>query len=450
MSNDNVPPEPRDATAPERKWSRRRVLHWSLGLTPILAGGGVAAFNWREHVKDDALAARLVATAAPFCFAGAPEARAEADSALRVSRNFAPALFLFACIDMEQGRWDAARSTLSAPGLKGTPEANLLLELIARRLGAPDWRHAFFDSWLALGKPDFSKSPLLPEAMGMEYLLGVPEQNWDQASDEQRFALVALDVTLSKRRANILWLVKQIAATTSVPLLMALQAQLSAPETDPDIVALLLDDVEKRIQKVADASPPTQQLALFSLLKGSTATKPFQRSDLEALERVSAIPAWKQHSNGAFFQEMRSLFDGLILAPGHHAWRLVILAQGILLGLLLHQRADVTKTHLSEDEQRWMGRMLWDVGARLREQRSRLEMSRGMRLQNFSSELTHHVPDMEKAVNRWVELGVWEEAVQKAACYRWPIPSLQDEFYAARARDEAAWMTTFAGVGELP
>ena len=121
------------------------MLHWSLGLAPILAGGGVATFNWREQAKDDALAARLVASAAPFCFAGAPEARAEADSALSVSRNFAPALFLFACINMEQGRWDEARNTLSVPGLKGTPEANLLLELIARRPGAPDWRHAFFD-----------------------------------------------------------------------------------------------------------------------------------------------------------------------------------------------------------------------------------------------------------------------------------------------------------------
>lgn len=450
MSNDNVPPEPRDATPAGRKWSRRRVLHWSLGLAPILAGGGVATFKWREQANDDARAAALVERAAPFCFANAPDARKETAEALQASRDYAPALLLLACINLEERNWDAARNVLDVPRLKGTPEARLLLELTERRPQAPDWRHAFFDSWLALGKPDFSKSPLLPEAMGMEYLLGVLEQNWDQASDEQRFALVALDVTLSKRRANILWLVKQIAATTSVPLLMALQAQLSAPETHPDIVALLLDDVEKRLQKVADAAPPTQQLALFSLLKGSTATKPFQRSDLEALERVSAIPAWKQHSNGAFFQEMRSLFDGLILAPGHHAWRLVILAQGISLGLLLHQRADVTKTHLSEDEQRWMGRMLWDIGARLREQRSRLEMSRGMRLQNFSAELTHHVPDMEKAVNRWVELGIWEEAVQKAACYRWPLPSLQDECYAARARDEATWMTAFAGVGELP
>lgn len=450
MSNDSGNLDARDATAPERKWSRRRVLHWSLGLTPILAGGGVATFNWREQAKDDARAAQLVETAAPFCFAGAPEAREQADSALRVSRNFPPALFLFACIDMEQGRWDSARNTLAGPGLTGTPEAKLLLELIQRRPGAPDWRHAFFDAWRVLGEPDFAKSPLLPGAMGPAYVLDLLERNWEQATEAQRFALVALDVTLMQRKAILSWLMKQIRASSSVPLLIALYTQLTARDMDPSIEGVLLDDVEKRLLQLAEPSPSTLLLALLPLLKGKPATAPFERADLEALGRMVAIPEWKQTSNGAFFQEMRSHFDGLLRAPGHHAWRLVSLATGLSLGVRLHQRAEATQAHLSEDDQRWMGRMLWDVGARLREQRSHLEMDQGLRLQLFSSELTHHVPDMEKAVNLWVELGIWKEAVQKAACYRWPLPSLQDGFYTARTRDEAAWMTAFAGVGELP
>ncbi|QSQ24031.1 hypothetical protein JY651_03365 [Pyxidicoccus parkwayensis] len=450
MSNDSVPSEPRDATTPERKWSRRGVLGWSLGLTSLLAGGGVAAYNWREERENEAQAAKFTRMAAPFVFAGAPEARAEADWALRFDRRYPPGLFLFACIDLEQGLWKQVRNTLGVHGLKDTPEANLLLELAARRPGASDWRHAFFDAWKALGEPDFSKSPLLPEAMTIGHLLDLPERNWEQASEAQRFALVTLDVSLVKRNADPIWFLKQLRDTSSVPQLMALYTQLTAADTDPSIAAVLFDDVEKRLLQLAETSPPTLQLALLRLLKGSTAAMPFQRSELETLEQLATIPKWKEPSNGDFFQETRSLFDGLLRVPGHHAWRCVCLAQGLSLGVLLHQRAEATKTQLSENDQRWMGRMLWDIGARQREQHSLLEMSQGMRLQNFSSELTHHVPDMEKAVNRWVELGIWDEAVQKAACYRWPLPSLQEEAYAARARDEATWMTAFAGVGELP
>lgn len=449
MSN-NESPESRDDAPPAQRWSRRHVLRWSMGLTSLLAGGGVAAYNWREQVESEAQAEKYARRAAPFVFAGAPEARAEADWALRDDRRYPPGLFLFACIDLELGRWDQVRNTLGVQGLKDTPEANLLLELIARRPGSPDWRHAFFDAWKALGRPDFSKSPLLPEAMGFSNLLDLPERNWNEANEAQRFALVTLDVTGVRRKEDPIWALEQIRSTSSVPRLMALYTQLTAADMDPSIVAVLFADVEKRLLGLAGTSPPTLQLALLSLLKGSTATMPFQRSELETLEQMATIPKWKEPSNEDFFREMRALFDGLLRVPAHHAWRCVFLAQGLSLGLLLHQRAEATKAQLSENDQRWMGRMLWDIGARLREQRSHLELDRGLRLQMFSSEQTHHVPDMEKAVRHWGELGIWEQAIARAACYRWPIPSLQEELYAARARDEATLMTAFAGVGELP
>jgi hypothetical protein len=74
----------------------------------------------------------------------------------------------------------------------------------------------------------------------------------------------------------------------------------------------------------------------------------------------------------------------------------------------------------------------------------------GLRLQMAGSELSRYVPDKEESVDRWVELGFWKKAVARAGCYRWPLPSLQEEFYAARARGEDTWMQAFAGVGALP
>lgn len=430
-------------------WTRRRVLGWTLGVASAAAGGGWAALTWTEHQKSRARAAALTQEAAWFCFASHPDAASRVEQALGVSSNFAPALLLRACMDLEAGHWDAARKALSRAPLSGTPEARLLLELANRRPGAPDWRHAFFDAWRALECPDLEKSPLLSAPLEPGILLDSPSRSWDAANEPQRFALTVLH-TSGKESANLIWLIKQVRASTSVPLLMGMYLQLLELVTEPFFQEEMLSEVKARLRELARPSPRCLQLALFSLLEDKPPTEPFQRGDLEALERQLTIPEWKPTSNARHFQEMRALFDGLTYAPGHHAWRMVFLSQGLPLGEMLLRRVQASRATLSDDDQRWMGRLLWEVGTRLRQQRSQTELDQGIRLQLISSELTRYVPNKEEAVNRWVELGIWEKAVRRAGCYRWPLPSLQEEFFAARARDEQAWMTAFTGVGELP
>jgi hypothetical protein len=94
--------------------------------------------------------------------------------------------------------------------------------------------------------------------------------------------------------------------------------------------------------------------------------------------------------------------------------------------------------------------LLYAVGARLREQPSRLELEMGLRLQMSGSELMQHVPTREECIAAWVQLGHWEDAVKKAAYDRWPLAPLREESCAHRARNELAWMQAFADKGELP
>ncbi|HSP77903.1 MAG TPA: hypothetical protein VLQ93_05215, partial [Myxococcaceae bacterium] len=150
------------------------------------------------------------------------------------------------------------------------------------------------------------------------------------------------------------------------------------------------------------------------------------------------------------FLELRERFQALQFAPDHHAWMVASLAQGTALGLHLLRRGHASKAHLTEDEQRWMGRLLWEVGARLREQRSHLELDLGLKLQLFGSELTGHSPTRLDCIGMWMELGEWEKALARAGYYRWPLASLHQESYAHRARNEHEWMKAFAGRGELP
>ncbi|ATB39333.1 hypothetical protein CYFUS_004777 [Cystobacter fuscus] len=469
---------PEEAGGRTHRWSRRRVLRWTLlGLVPAAAGGGWAAFKWlgeRERrvedeeegpvdgyeaeaglargapaegrMGDEAFAVLITQQATWPCFAGSPKASLRLAKAIELAPTYAPARVLSACWYMHTDRLDLVPEVLSHPSVRDTPEARLLLELAERRPRAPDWRHAFFDAWQALGRPDFSKSTLLPEPLEWNHVIS--DGFTRSPSDETwRLPLMVLYSVLAEEEQQ--WLLEQVRASQSEPLLMALREQLLSLEEQAPLRLFLLSAVEERLGQLAGPSPRTLQLALLSFLAGSSPEAPFERRDLEALEKLVALPEWKQPSSEQFFREMLGRID-MMYAPGHHAWGMASLAQGVSLGSWLLRRARASRARLIEDEQRWMGRLLWEVGACLREQRSRLELEMGLRLQMFGSELTGHSATREESIDLWVELGKWEEALKQAAFYRWPLAPLQEESCEPRARNEHVWMQAFAGKGKLP
>ncbi|PTL83245.1 hypothetical protein [Vitiosangium sp. GDMCC 1.1324] len=464
-----------------RHWPRRRLLRWALGLVPIAAGGGWASFHWlgapTRRVEDDSgepdgpvdgyraeaglerggppdgapdartVAAQFTQEGAWACFARHPSANGYLVYALKAVESYAPAELVYSCWAMEEGKWDLARKNLSSPVLRDTPEARLLLELAERRSRSPDWRHAFFEAWNALGRPDFSKSPLLPEPLNDEVILPFVHGDLESLDEPRRLPLVT--VVPDEQASRPEWGLPQVRASTSVPLLMALRERLLVLPARMPARQRLLPTVEERLGQLAGASPRTLQLALHSFLTGRPPEAPLERRDLETLETLVTLE-WKQPSSERFFLEMRERFEGMMLLPGHHAWLLASWAQGVSLGRELLRRARDSAAHLNEDERRWLGRLLWETGTRLREQRSRLELETGLKLQMYGSELTGHSPTRMDSIGLWVELGQWEEALKRAAWYRWPLASLQEESCEPRARDEHAWLKAFAGKGELP
>jgi hypothetical protein len=397
-------------------------------------------------MSDEAWAAQLTQEAAWYCFAGHSSASPKLYWATKVAPSYAPARLMSACWFMQINRWDLVRTELAVPTVQDTPEGRLLLELTERRPRAPDWRHAFFEAWTALGRPDFRKSTLLPEPLEWNHLISegftrsIGGKPWP-------FPLAVLYSSTAEQQQQ--WMLEQVRASPSVPLLMALREQLLGLEEQAPLRQSLLSAVEERLGQLAGPSPQTLQLALVSFLAGSALTAPFERRDLEALEKLVVLREWKQPSSEQFFLETREHL-GMLYAPGHHAWLVATLAQGMSLGSWLLQRARASKAHLTDDEQRWMGRLLWEVGARLREQRSHLELEMGLRLQMFGSELMQHPPSRDDCIAMWGQLGQWEEAVKQAAYDRWPLAPLREESCAPRARNEHAWLQAFAGRGELP
>lgn len=436
-----------------RYWSRRRVLGWTLGLAPLAAGGGWAAYDWlderaRKPKFEVAWSNPHYDAALWACFANDPKAANLVEAVFDWPEPNALCRLLRACLFLEAGEWQQARANLSFPGLRDTPEGRLLLALVERRPGAADWRHAFFEVWQSLGKPDFRKSTLLPPPLESNFVLADIRAALHTKAVDRRFTMGVLDPnTLSYPYQE--GVLENVRASTSVPLLMALFVQLLPLDERLPLRKELLPPVVERLGQLV-GSNPTLQLGLVPFVAGSAHTAPFSRADLEALEKLVALPEWKQPSCEVFFREMRTLLDGLLPAPGHHAWAMTSFAQGVFLGTWLLLRARASKAHLNEDEQRWLGRLLWDAGARLREQRSDWELDMGLRLQINGSELTQHGPSRDQSIAAWMELGRWEDAVKQAALYRWPLASLQEECCEPRARDELVWMKAFADANALP
>ncbi|MFL5358954.1 hypothetical protein [Archangium sp.] len=436
-----------------QRWPRRRVLGWALGLVPLAAGGGWAAYEWleeraRKPKYEVAWSNPHYEAALWACYAGDPKAASLVGIVFDWPEPNALCRLLRACLFMEAGEWTQARTNLAFPGLRDSPEGRLLLALAERRPRAPDWRHAFFEVWQSLGKPDFRNSTLLPPPLESNLVIADIRAAMKPQAGERRFAMGVLDTdTLSYPYQE--GVLENVHARTSVPLLMALYMQLLALHELLPLRKQLLSPVVERLGQLAGPAP-TLQLGLVSFLAGSAFTAPFSRGDLEALEKLVALPEWKQPSSESFFREMRTLLDGLLPAPGHHAWVMTSLAQGVFLGSWLLQRARASKAHLNEDEQRWLGRLLWDAGARLREQRSDRELDMGLRLQKNGAELMQHPQGWEQSIAAWMELGRWEDAVKQAALYRWPLASLQEACCEPRARDELVWMKAFAGANALP
>ncbi len=461
-----------------RRWPRRRLLRWALGLVPAAMGGGWATFRWlgererrmqeeelgpedgweveggrvlkggpTEEIEDpEAKAARLAQEAAWYSFAGYSSASTFTKLALDTFPSSAPARLVRACWYMQKDAWKVVREDLSAPTLRDTPEARLLLEFVERLPRAPDWRHAFFDSWKALGQPDFRKSTLLPAPIEWNRM-NSPRLTQVHPGEDWLFpvGIVSPGTMAGKEQ----WMRERVLSCQSIPLLMAMREQLLSLEEAAPMRQACFAAVEQRLGQLAGPAPRTLQLALIPFLSGTSRSAPFERRELEALEKLVALREWKQPSNEEVFREMQGHMD-VVYGPAHHAWMMTSLAQATSHGTWLLERARASKAHLSEDELRWLGRLLHEVGARLRGQPSRLELEMGLRLQMSGSELMQHVPTRQECIAAWIQLGNWEDAVKKAAYDRWPIARLREESCEHRARNELAWMQAFAGTGELP
>lgn len=382
-------------------------------------------------------------------------ARKELTSTLAAAPGDEPALLVLACIDLEENQLSEAGEVISrlrtlAPG---RPEPKLLERLLSHRQQSPSsgWGQTFVDAWMELGRPDFQHSPLLPDLESASS--DDPEMEeaaWQRAASvTDQLTLALSSPSLSEERAA--WLLRQVPSIADPALLTAAFESLRL-KMFPAILhreAILV--LNQRLSRLIEGAPPSIQPRLMMLLAGTEEDSPLTPEELSALDEISVLPTWKVTSDTLTFQEARARLRATgVQAPGDRAFLLVERATGHGSALLLRRRAKVTRTNLSEDERRWLGRMLWRIGTRLAESSNSQERTVGFLLMDSGADDLENTCGQTEASVRQEELGASVIAVDKAAPERWPLPSLHEELEEARAHDERGWLLPWLGKSPLP
>lgn len=441
----------------------RWKLLWAVGLLASLSAlAGTWLFQNARAAREPLATNPQRATtpsqrAAQFLVAGeTARARKELMTALANAPDDPASLLVLACIELEENQHPEAREVITRlrAALPERPEPKLLEMLLAhrQRTRSSSLGQAFIDAWAELGRPDFEHSPLLPDADSSP--LDDPEAEetaWRRASSgHARLMLALASANLSEERAR--WLLQQVPTLDEPALLAAVSDTLSRHTSLPPAFRQeATPALRQRLARLVEATPHSMQPRLLLLLVGTEAPTPFSARELEELDALSTLPSWSDTSYTRTFQEARQHLRELdVPASTERALLVAGRSTGSSSALLLLRRAEATGEQLSEDERRWMGRMLWRIGTRLTESSSYLEHTVGLLLMESGAEDLNDRCGESEASARQDELSASVMASYKAALDRWPLPSLRREMEDARARHEVDWLRMWLGKTTLP
>lgn len=380
-----------------------------------------------------------------------PLARRQLAEALVQAPLHAPALLLQACTALEAGDIQAAEEALARleSAAPGRAEVGLLQRLLAHRTQPPalGWRAAFLRAWTEVGRPSFSDSPLLlPEPLFSQPRVPVPAEAWEQAPSEPvRLTLVLARPSLPEKSAR--WLVAQLPALEDAALAQAASAALLQAELPPSLEADARAAVHDRLSRLVAASPGVMQPRLLLLWAETSDVGALGEPELEALEAIAVLPTWKSTSfTHTFLEARRNLKEAGLALPGVVAFEAALWSTTYLAPYVLVKRAESTRSQLMPGARHRLGRVLWEMGSRLREQSTVLERMTGLQLMAAGAEDMEDGPERERINGAMSEARAMFHAAAQAALERWPLPSLWDEVAEARARGEWDHIREFAGL----
>ncbi|MBZ4417007.1 hypothetical protein [Myxococcus sp. RHSTA-1-4] len=460
MTSQNPRPSPPSPpTHADRRLTRRALLLGGGVLAPAaLLLGTLAHRGGRQPVEPRAdseplppeVLQRLHRATDAAVTGLLPLAHQEASATLAAVPENAPALFILACVALEAGAPREAEAAVARleTRVPERPEPRLLEQLLVRRRSIPDsgWCAAFREAWANLGRPDFERDHLLTR-VALEPFTPAGEEEaeswWAPSPTPARLTLALTSYPLPPERAE--WLLQQLPTLEDPALFIVAASVLSGPAVGAALRRRARPVLHHRMEELARAAPKAMQLQLHRQLAGTSQDEPFGPLELEALETVAALISWREDSaEGTFLEARRRLREADVPHASRRAFSLATAAAVGPAHAVLNQRAEATRSQLMPGARHGLGRILLGVGTRLAGETLLVPRTLGLMMCGAGAEDLRDPESLARFEESSDELFAIHAEFRKAALALWPIASLQEDAYAAAARDECAFLRAFA------
>jgi len=375
---------------------------------------------------------------------------------LKQAPKHAPALLVRACLALEEDNDAEFREALQQldAAAPGSMEARLLERLhTLRRAPDMDWQQAFREAWVALGRPDFQQSALLPGATPLPpdpAVADAVKAAWEKApSDDVRLMLALGSWRLETDQA--LFLLGQVPRLEDPALFVAVMDALRGEALPRSAHAEARATFRQKLEALAAAHPRVMQLQLLLLLGDTEPGSEMSAAELDSLEKVAALPLWREGALTRTFEEAKRLVESSGV-PDVSATAMRVASRSVADrgSWVLRTRNVGTRGALSPEGIQRLGRITRDIGARMAEQPTMMERMVGLQLLRGGAQDMGDETRREQAL---IQLDALEAAVarfRQAAMDRWPLHALAEALLRASLRDEPTYLLSFAPADAAP
>ncbi|MGE6762789.1 hypothetical protein ACQKGO_32560 [Corallococcus interemptor] len=414
--------------APLRSLSLLALGALLTGATPAPSEGESPRKTVADRIRDSASRARKGALS---------EARREIASVLKVAPKAPGALMVQACLQLEQGALDVAAQTVARLRAVAPEQAEgrVLEALVRLRQANPssEWRESFISAWINAGRPDLRVERLLPEEApewGPEAIQAV--WNGTQAPDTRLLAALMIGPSQEQQR----WIARHLAEVADPDLLRATFETFHFDTLDETARRQIQASLRERLAPLA-AESRDSQLPLLMLLEQTSQDAPLTPKELQALERIAALPRYRTTSFARLYADAeRRMKVAGVEAPVDGAFMAAVGQLALLGPTILFKRVEAT-TELPEKDRVRLGRALWTLGARIAEGNTMAERLIGLRQMEQAAGLLPDFDAKRAQVSADLARGrAMVTASNQVQMGGWPLPSLQRDWLKASLDNE--------------
>jgi hypothetical protein len=377
------------------------------------------------------------------------KAREALGEAQKLAPDFPPVLLVQTCLALDEGNDAEAGAALAKLGAAapGSPEVAMLEGMRAlRSVPGTSWQQAFREAWVSLGRPDFQKSILLPGATPLPpdpADAEVEKAAWARATSDDTKLMLAL----ASRRLDedtLAFLLGQVPRLEDPALYLAVVDTFRGVVLPEPQLAEAGKVFRQKLEALAKAHPDSLQLQLLLLLGDTGQGTAMSAAELDALEKLVAMPSWRQTSFAATYQQARQrLAEAGVTDPSAMAMAVAMRSINDRGTWVLRTRNVGTRGTLDAEGRKRLGRITRELGTRLAAQNTLMERMTGLQLVRGGAQDMGDEVGVKLAVTRMDELEKALGVFRKTAMVRWPLYALTEEMMAANTADETGYLLSF-------